>query len=187
MKKKIYPIGLPYFSTMSLFLVVPLACLCAIAICAYKMVTTGAYVLIIPIVASLSGVIMFTYIFVCNILNITILTDEGIAITGQKIKGKIQYEEFIGFSEIKNVKLICAHINSKGQKLNIEGISSLRAHIFFEFELQNETTKLLYIEPYAKWQRKQLLAIINERTGHNFSYETLERRDESMFARKKKK
>ena len=187
MKKKIYPIGLLYFATMSLFFVVPLACLCAIAICAYKMVTTGAYVLIIPIVASLSGVIMFTYIFVRNILNITILTDEGIAITGQKIKGKIQYEEFIGFSEIKNVKLICAHINSKGQKLNIEGISSLRAHIFFKFETQNETTKLLYIEPYAKWQRKQLLAIINERTGHNFSYETLERQDESMFARKRKK
>ena len=44
-----------------------------------------------------------------------------------------------------------------------------------------------YHAKISLWQRKQLLAIINERTGHNFSYETLERRDESMFARKKKK
>ena len=100
----------------------------------------------------------------------------------------IQHDVDIYFDEIENIALIYEHGDSKGKRIKIyKAAQAFRAYFYFEFLLKDGGIKRLYIEPYAKWQRKQLLAIINERTGHNFSYETLERRDESIFARKKKK
>ena len=184
MKKKIYPIGFLYFLTMLLFLIVVLVSLYVAVLCAYKLFTLKAYVLIIPIAATLFSAILFGYIFICNISNKMILNNEGIAITGQKIKGRIQHKEFVSFCEIKNVKLICAHIDSKGQLLNNKGIASMRPHIFFEFELNNETSKLIYIEIYSVKQRKKILEIINQMANLNFSYNNLEKSDRSMFRRK---
>lgn len=156
MKKKIYPIGFLYFGTMLLFLCITLVSFYVTILCLYKLFTLKAYILIIPIVAALSGTILFCYIFICNISNKMILNNEGIAITGQKIIGKIQHEDFISFCEIKNVKLICAHIDSKGQILKNIGIASMRPHIFFEVELINEKAKLIYIEIYSVKQRKNI-------------------------------
>ena len=187
MKKKIYPIGFLYFVTMLLFLAIALVSFYVALLCLYKLFTLKAYVLIIPIVATLFSTMLFGYIFICNISNKMILNNEKIIITGQKIKGKIQHKEFISFSEIKNVKLICAHIDSKGQKLNNKGIASMRPHIFFEFELRNETSKLIYIEIYSVRQRKKILEIINQMTNLNFSYSNLEYFDQSMFRRKENK
>ena len=187
MKKKIYPIGFLYFVTMLLFLAIALVSFYVAVLCLYKLFTLKAYVLIIPIMATLFSTILFGYIFICNISNKMILNNEKITITGQKIKGKIQHKEFISFSEIKNVKLICAHIDSKGQKLNNKGIASMRPHIFFEFELRNETSKLIYIEIYSVRQRKKILEIINQMTNLNFSYSNLENVDQSMFKRKENK
>lgn len=187
MKKKIYPIGFLYFVTMLLFLVISLVSLYVVVLCAYKLFTLKAYILIIPIVAALFGTLMFAYVLICNVPNKMIISNEGITITGQKIKGKIQHKEFIGFSEIKNVKLICAHIDSKGQKLNNKGIASMRPHIFFEFQLQNETSKLIYIEIYSVRQRKKILETINRMANLDFSYNNLENIDESMFRRKEKR
>ena len=187
MKKKICPIGFLYFVTMLLFLAIALVSFYVALLCLYKLFTLKAYVLIIPIVATLFSTMLFGYIFICNISNKMILNNEGIAITGQKIKGKIQDKEFISFSEIKNIKLICAHIDSKGQKLNNKGIASMRPHIFFEFELRNETSKLIYIEIYSVRQRKKILKIINQMTNFNFSYSNLENVDQSMFRRKENK
>lgn len=187
MKKKIYPIGFLYFVTMLLFLTIALVSFYVAVLCLYKLFTLKAYVLIIPITATLFSAILFGYIFICNISNKMILNNEKITITGQKIKGKIQHKEFISFSEIKNVKLICAHIDSKGQKLNNKGIASMRPHIFFEFELRNETSKLIYIEIYSVRQRKKILEIINQMTNLNFSYSNLENVDQSMFRRKENK
>ena len=187
MKKKIYPIGFLYFSTMLLFLAIALVSFYVALLCLYKLFTLKAYVLIIPIVSTLFSTMLFGYIFICNISNKMILNNEGIAITGQKIKGKIQHKEFISFSEIKNVKLICAHIDSKGQKLNNKGIASMRPHMFFVFELRNEALKLIYIEIYSVRQRKKILEIINQMTNLNFSYRNLENVDQSMFRRKENK
>ena len=187
MKKKIYPIGFLYFVTMLLFLAIALVSFYVAVLCLYKLFTLKAYVLIIPIMATLFSAILFGYIFICNISNKMTLNNEKITITGQKIKGKIQHKEFISFSEIKNVKLICAHIDSKGQKLNNKGIASMRPHIFFEFELRNETSKLIYIEIYSVRQRKKILEIINQMTNLNFSYSNLENVDQSMFRRKENK
>lgn len=187
MKKKIYPIGFLYFVTILLFLAIALVSFYVALLCLYKLFTLKAYVLIIPIVATLFSTMLFGYIFICNISNKMILNKEGIVITGQKIKGKIQHKDFISFCEIKNVKLICAHIDSKGQKLKNIGIASMRPHIFFEFELRNETSKLIYIEIYSVRQRKKILEIINQKSNFNFSYSNLENIDYSMFRRKENK
>lgn len=135
---------------MLLFLAIALVSFYVAVLCLYKLFTLKAFVLIIPIMATLYSAILFGYIFICNISNKMILNNEKITITGQKIKGKIQHKEFISFSEIKNIKLICAHIDS-----NIKRIASMRPHIFFEFELRNETSKLIYIEIYSVRQRKK--------------------------------
>ncbi len=186
MKKKIYPISFLYIVTMSLFLIISLVSLYITILCFYKLFTIKAYVLIIPIMSTLFSTILFGYLFVCNICNKMILNNEGITITGQKIKNPIQHKEFISFLEIKNVKLICAHIDSKGKRLNVTGIASSRPHIFFEIELQNESLKRIYIEIYSIRQRKKILEIINLMTNLNFSYSELENIDYSMFRRKKK-
>ena len=170
--------------TMVLFSLIVLFSLYATALCVYKLFAFRAYVLIIPIVAALSSTILFGYIIVTNTSNKMILNDEGITVTGQKIKGRIQHRESIGFLEIKNIKIICAHINSKGQRLNNVGIASLRPFMFFEFELQNGSSKLVYIEIYSVRQRKKILEIINRMTNLNFSYGKLEKIDQSMFKRK---
>lgn len=187
MKKKIYPIGFLYFTTMLLFLAIALVSFYVAVLCLYKLFTLKAYVLIIPIVAILFSAILFGYIFIGNISNKMILNNEGIVITGQKIKGKIQHKDFISFSRINNVKLICAHIDSKAQKLKNIGIASMRPHIFFEFELQNGTSKLIYIEIYSVRQRKKMLEIINCMTNLNFTYSNLENIDQSIFRRKENK
>lgn len=155
MKKKIYPIGFLYLITMLLFFAIALVNFYAAVLCLYKLLTLKAYVLIIPIVATLFSAIVFVYIFIGNITNKMILNNEGITITGQKIKDKIQHYDFISFSRINNIKLICAHIDSKSQKLKNIGIASMRPYIFFEFELQNGTSKLIYIEIYSVRQRKK--------------------------------
>lgn len=187
MKKKIYPTGFLYFVTMLLFLAIALVSFYVALLCLYKLFTLKAYILIIPIMATLFSAIFFGYIFICSISNKMILNNEKIIITGQKMKGKIQHKEFISFNEIKNVKLICAHVDSKGQILNIKGIASMRPHIFFDFELRNGTSKLIYIEIYSLRQRKKILEIINQMTNLNFSYSNLEKVDESMFRRKENK
>lgn len=185
MKKNIYPIGFLYVVTMLFFFSIVLVSFYVEALCIYKLFTLKAYVLVIPIVAGLFGIIMFVYILICNVFNKLIITNEGITITGQRIKGRIQYKEFVSFSEIKDIKLICANIDSKGQKLNNKGITSMRPHIFFEFILLNETSKLLYIEIYSLRQRKSILEAINKMTNLNFSYGKLEKKDESIFRKKK--
>ena len=187
MKKKIYPCGFSYFMTMTLFFLIVLFCLCIIGLCAYKLFAFRAYVLIIPITAALSSAILFGFIFICNISNKIILNDKVITATGQKMKGKIQHREFINFFEIKNIKLLCAHTDSQGKKLNNVGIASLRPHMFFEFILQNESSKLIYIEIYSVKQRKKILDIINKMTNLNFLYNQLENTDESIFRRKERK
>ena len=186
MKKKIYPSSLFYCVTMSFFLLIILVALYVTMVCVYKAFTIKDYIFIIPIVAALCGATLFGYVFTCNVSNRMILDDKGITVTGQKMKGPIQHREFIGFSEIKNIRLICAHIDSKGRNLKIEGIASSRPHIFFEFELQDESLKLIYIEIYSIRQRKKILELINRMTNLNFSYDSLEKIDQSMFRKRQK-
>lgn len=123
---------------MLLFLCITLVSFYVTILCLYKLFTLKAYILIIPIVAALSGTILFCYIFICNISNKMILNNEGIIITGQKIKGKIQHKDSIRFCEIKNVKLICVYIDFKGQKLKNIGIASMGPHIFLNLKYRTK-------------------------------------------------
>lgn len=187
MKKTICPFSFFYVSTMTLFLAVALISLYAVILCVYELLAFNTYVLIIPMVAGLAGSTLFGYVFICNVFNKMTLTDKGIAVTGQKMKGGIQLKEFIDFDEIKNVKLICAHMNSKGKKINIVGIASMRPHVFLEFVLQNEMSKFIYIEIYSVKQRKKILKIVNQMTNLDFSYKQLEKKDQSIFRKTKNK
>lgn len=191
MKKKFYPLSAAF-----LFLLMP----CYLGIMAVGVWFT--YRIIEGMIdyfkpASIFGLILGLAIFLVGaILLIKLLRhrlfvfDDRIGVKGElKLTAKsrvIQHDVEIFFDEIENIDLICRSEDSKGRHRKTYTAKS-SASFFYRFKLKNGKTKRLYIDPYSRRQRKQLLAIINERTGHNFSYETLERRDESMFARKKKK
>ena len=101
-------------------------------------------------------------------------------------QGKIQYKEYIHYSDIVDVRLICAHIDSRGYTIKNTGIASMRPHVFFEFIIANKKSKFLHIEIYSIKQRKQILEIISQMTNQNFSYDKLEKLDQSIFRRKNK-
>ena len=193
MKKKFYPLG-----ALSLFLMMP----CYLGIMAVGVWFT--YRIVVGMInnfkpASIFGLILGLAYFLVGAVYAIVFFRIRLFIFDDRIRAKgelrltakspiIQHDVDICFDEIENIALIYEHGDSKGKRIKIyKAAQAFRAYFYFEFLLKDGGIKRLYIEPYAKWQRKQLLAIINERTGHNFSYETLERRDESMFARKKKK
>ena len=185
MRKTIYPASLLYCTTMLFFSAITIISLYAIMLCAYKMYLLKALVLIIPVLAALNGAMLFGYIVICNIPNRMILTDKCITVTGQKMKSKIQHRETVDLAEIRNIRMILAHIDSKGKPLKVEGIASMRSHVFFEFELQNNTSKLVYIEIYSVRQRKKIIDFINDAANLNLSYGNLERSDQSIFRKRK--
>lgn len=193
MKKKFYPFG-----ALSLFLVMPslLGVMALGGWFTYRIVggminnfkPASIFGLILGIAVFLVGAVYAIVFFRIRL----VIFDDRIRAKGElRLTAKspiIQHDVDIFFDEIENIALIYEHGDSKGKRIKIyTAAQAFRAYFYFEFLLKDGGTKRIYIEPYAKWQRKQLLAIINERTGHNFSYKTLERRDESMFARKKKK
>ena len=192
MKKKFYPL-----SAVFLFLEMPLLFgIMAVGVWFTYRIIEGMIDYFKP--ASIFGLILGLAIFLVGaILLIKLLRhrlfvfDDRIGVKGElKLTAKsrvIQHDVEIFFDEIENIELICRCEDSKGRYRKSYTSKGSSASFFYRFKLKNGKTKRLYIEPYSRRQRKQLLAIINERTGHNFSYETLERRDESMFARKKKK
>ena len=193
MKKKFYPLHIGFLALCMIACGFMIAFGIWYIVMAIKSlivsISTGAFFgLVLSLIALVIG---FVKLF--GILRIKLIVrDDRIDIKGEfKLTANspaAQRDDSIFFDEIENIALIYAHGDSKGKRIKTYTAGqAVRANFFFEFMLKDGGIKRLYIEPYAKWQRKQLLAIINERTGHNFSYETLERRDESMFARKKKK
>ena len=156
-------------------------------ICWYKIDSPKDLVLMIPILATLLPIIFFSLGIIDLLHNKLIFNKDGLLVTGQKFKGKIQYKEYIHYSEIVDIRIVCAHMDSKGHSIKIMGIASMRPHIFFEFKLQNGASKLLHIEIYSVRQRKKILEIINQMTNLNFLYSNLENVDQSMFKRKENK
>ena len=71
---------------MLLFLAIALVSFYVAVLCLYKLFTLKAYVLIIPIMATLFSAILFGYIFICNISNKMILNNLSLTIKkGQTI------------------------------------------------------------------------------------------------------
>lgn len=134
------------------------------------------------------------YSFVCDAHNKAIFHNHQIMITGQlgKEAGGIyttaiyQYKDKIDMRDIRDVKLVFANTDSRKKVKRYAGKGSLRPMLYFEFILADGTTKWMWITPYSRGQRRKMLAIVNDKTGLNLSYDLLEEYDYSMFARKKK-
>lgn len=149
----------------------------------------GEYGSLILIVAGLMTVALFVFVLIYNLHNRIIFYDKKIVITGHwNIKNEgLQFPDEIEFDEIKDVAIICANANSLKKRIKKAGYSSLRPFVFYEITLKNSETKWIYIECFSKKQRKQMLDIINEQVGLNLSYESLERKDFSIYNKKNKK
>ena len=139
----------------------------------------------IPIICAIFPIIMFSIALVDLIHNKLIFYDDRLLVTGQKLNRGIQYKEIIYYSSIKDIRIICAHIDSRGKAIKNDGIISMRPHIYFEFILHDGTSKLVHIEIYSINQRKKILDIINRMAKLNFSYDHLKKIDLSMFKKKK--
>ena len=73
------------------------------------------------------------------------------------------------------------------KRIKKAGYSSLRPFVFYEISLKNNETKWIYIECFSKKQRKQIFGLIKDKVGLNLSYELLERKDFSIYNKKKKR
>ena len=120
--------------------------------------------------------------------NRIIFLDEIIDITGDKGKDseRIQFKDEIAYSDISDIRLVYANLNSKKKRKPSPSLGNLQPNMFFEFVLINQKTKWVYVSVFSKKQRKEMLEIINSKTGKNFSYDTLEREDSSMYKKKEK-
>lgn len=185
MKRKIYPASFIYIFTMTVYFLSFLSGLVVIVMCISVVPTIKNFLDILALLSAtavgLFPVLLFGYIISFNIPNKMIITDDGIIVTGQKVKNGTQHRIFIEFSKIKNIKIIFDRINSQGKRIKVNSTRTSRPNLFFIFELQNEMPKLVYIEIYSIRQRKKILEIVNQMTGLNFSYNELERVDKYNF------
>lgn len=147
------------------------------------------YKSLILIVSGLFHVGLFSYALIYLWHNRIIFHDDKIVITGHWIikKQGLQFPDEIEYSEIKDVAIICANANSLKKRITSSGYSSLRPFIYYEITLKNNDTKWVYIECFSKNQREKMLDIVNDKAGLNLSYELLERKDYSIYKRKKGK
>ena len=136
------------------------------------------------------GVIVITfmiYSFISGLLYRVKFLEESINIIGYRGSkvDKIQFDDIILYSEIIDIKIILTEKNSK--KKSVDTLYPSAPKLFFEFLLNNGKTKWLFVTPFSKKQRKEMLEIINSKTGKNFSYDDLEKEDLSIYNIKKSK
>ena len=84
-------------------------------------------------------------------------------------KEKIQHRAEIFYVDIQDVKLIYSSNNSKNKSL----LRSLSPNTYFEFILKNDKKERLLILNHSKNQRREMISIINEKTGLNLDYDIM--------------
>lgn len=155
----------------------------------YILIVYGQYQL--PLLILIMCILYMNALFLTNIIsglhNRVIFYDKKIVITGHwMIKNEgLQFPDEIEYSEIKDVAIICSNTNSLKKRIKNAGYTSLRPFIFYEITFKNDETKWIYIECFSKRQRKLMLQIINNEAGLNLSYEKLERKDYSIYKKRK--
>lgn len=152
-----------------------------------KLIASKDLILAIPTIALLIPLILFPRSIIDLLSNKLIFNEDGLLVTGGIFKENIQHRAFIYYAKIKDIRMIYAHMDSKGKPIKNTSIASMRPHMFFEFILNDDTSKFLHIEIYSIKQRKTILNIINSKTGKNFSYDTIEKLDKSIYSGLKKK
>lgn len=141
---------------------------------------------IMSIVGGVGAIVVVVYSSISIGYNRIICTDDKINITGHRgpKHDRTQFETVILYSEIKGVRMIISNKNSQKETLS-EICAAPR--LYYEFLMTNGNTKWVFITPFSKKQRKEMLEIINSKTGKNFSYDTLEREDLSIYNIRKSK
>lgn len=114
--------------------------------------------------------------------------DESIKIIGdsslEKTKEQLRRKDQIAYSEIENINLVRI-TNSDSRRRPYSNVRmALLSRLYFEFVLVNGKTKWCYVDMFSKRQRKQMLNIINQKTGRDFDYDKLNLID---FTKKKQK
>lgn len=82
---------------------------------------------------------------------------------------KIQNKVEIFYRDIKDVRLIYSSTNSKDKYIS----RSLGPNTYFEFSLHDDKKARLLILNHSKKQRREMISIINEKTGLNFDYDKM--------------
>ena len=121
--------------------------------------------------------------------NRIIFFDDKTIITGDKLDkdSKIQFRDEISYSQIKDLKFIISNRNSKKKSFPWYVRNGSAPKSYFEFEMENGKTKWVFIFYFSKKQRKEMIKIINEKTGLNLDYDVLYKNYEHRPIRKKKK
>ena len=189
MKKRLFPIGLGAIFVQIIILVFIALGIYLIVAGIETMCIMGKPGGMLMVLLGAYPVGLFGFAIVNCWHNQIILYDDRIVVTGHIIikKRGIQFPDEIQYSEIENVKLICANANSLKKRMKDANVyASLRALVYFEFILKNGKTKWVFIEPFSKKQREEILAMINLKAGLNLSYLLLEKQDYSIFRKRKK-
>ena len=132
---------------------------------------------VLAIIAFLCAVIFFVAL-ILSFHNKIIFFEDKIVVTGEiNEKGvKSQYKDEIFFKDIENIKIVV----SRNQNSLKKWYPATENHYvvrekkpFFEFILKEQESKWVCVYDFSIKQRKEMLKIINERTGLNIDYDNI--------------
>lgn len=137
------------------------------------------------IVSGICVILLMTYSFITAFWYRIVCLDDQIKIIGHRGSkaDRTQFDDVISYSDIIDIKIILTEKNSK--KEYMRELYNPATRLFYEFLLNNGKTKRVFITTFSKKQRKEMLEIINSKTGKNFSYDTLEKEDLSIYNKRK--
>jgi hypothetical protein len=135
-----------------------------------KSVDLASYIFVILIGLFSLIITIFAIVGFCR--NKIIIDDEKMQVTRFLYpKGSIPYEDIIYYSEIQNIKLVYVKFYIRGRFNRIT---------MFEIYSNKGKKQLFFVQDYASWQRRQLIDIINSKTGLNFNYKLIEKEFEIL-------
>lgn len=110
--------------------------------------------------------------------NKIIFFEDRIIVTGENFEEgeKTQYQDEIFFKDIEDVKIVVSRnqnslkkwYKSSGNRFKIRDKKP-----FFDFIIKNQDSKWICVYDFSIKQRKEMLKIINEKTGLNIDYDDI--------------
>ena len=196
MKKVFFPLSLLYifvYFLFAFFIGAGFYCIIYGVVIIYTYFNNGATIDLLKlgfegIVGGIGAIVIFIPPSIYLLHNRLIFYYDKIVITGHRFKKVgLQYPDEIKYNEIKNVSLIYSNANSRKKRINVRGYTALRPYTYFEIWLEDDKTKWILVECFSMIQRKKMLQIINQKTGLNLLYNQLEKKNDSIYKKRKKK
>ena len=196
MKKVFFPLSLLYifvYFLFAFFIGAGFYCIIYGVVIIYTCFNNGVTIDLLKlgfesIVGGIGAIVIFISPSIYLLHNRLIFYYDKIVITGHRFKKVgLQYPDEIKYNEIKNVSLIYSNANSRKKRINVSGYTALRPYTYFEIWLEDDKTKWILVECFSMIQRKKMLQIINQKTGLNLVYNQLEKKNDSIYKKRKKK